>query len=140
MKTLTLALQFAALTHLGLIAAGAMMTRVVNLRGHLVGLPPFIHRLFWVYLSFIGLCLVSFGTMTWVYADTLASGGNLARGLCTFLALFWTLRLIVAAFVFDVRSYITNRWLWVGYQATNIVFTSLPIIYGLAAIHPGWVN
>jgi len=139
MKTLnlTLALQIAGLLHLGLICAGAMMPRVVNMRAHVTALPPFLRQLFWVYYSFIGLCLMSFGTITVVLAPTLAAGGNLARALCLFLAAFWTLRLVAATFVFDMRPYLTNPYRRLGYHAINIVFVYLPIVYAWAAWNGG---
>ena len=130
---LILLLQFAGLMHLGLICAGALMPRAVNLKNNLAALPPFIRRLFWVYYTFIALCLVSFGLMTFTLAGTLAAGGTLARALCLFLALFWTIRLIVATFVFDVRPYLTNNLWRLGYHATNIVFIYLPVVYIWAA-------
>ena len=71
-NTLTLLLQIAAILHLGLLSAGFMMPGVVDLRAHLALLPMFIRRLFWVYYSFIGLCLVSFGCLTFALARTLA--------------------------------------------------------------------
>lgn len=126
---LTLLLQLAALSHLGLLCAGALMPRAVQLRTHLANLPPFIRRLFWVYYTFIGLCLVSFGLITFLFASTLAAGSNLARALCLFLAAFWTVRLAAALFVFDVRPYLTNQLWRLGYHATNLVFTFLPLIY-----------
>src|SRR5438045_4084550 len=95
-NTLTLLLQIAAIMHLGLLSAGLMMPGVVDLRTHLAALPEFIRRLFWVYYSFIGLCLVSFGCLTFGLAGTLAGGSVLARTLCVFFAAFWTLRLIAA--------------------------------------------
>jgi hypothetical protein len=135
MKTinLVLLLQLAGVLHLGLICAGALMPRAVNLKKHLATLPPFIRRLIWVYYSFIGLCLVSFGLITFIFAGTLAAGGGLARALCTFLALFWTIRLITAAFVFDVRPFLANNFWRLGYHATNVVFAYMPIIYAWVA-------
>jgi len=130
---LILLLQFAGLMHLGLVCAGALMPRAVNLRNNLAALPPFIRRLFWVYYTFIGLCLVSFGVMTFTFAGTLAAGGGLARALCIFLALFWTIRLVAATFVFDVRPYLTNNLWRLGYHATNIVFIYLPVVYAWVA-------
>jgi hypothetical protein len=134
---LTLALQFAGLLHLGLIAAGALMPSVVNLRTNLTSLPPFIRRLFWVYYAFIALSLVSFGAVSFLLADSLASGTLLARAVCGFLAAFWTIRLFAAAFVFDVKPYLTNAIWKAGYHATNIVFALLPVIYGWAAFAGG---
>jgi hypothetical protein len=130
---LILLLQIAGVPHLGLICAGLLMPRAVNLRQHLAALPPFIRRLFWVYYTFIGLCLVGFGLITVTFAGTLAAGGGLARAVCAFLAVFWTIRLVAAAFVFDVRPYLTNLFWRLGYHATNVVFAGLPIVYAVAA-------
>lgn len=135
MKTtnLVLLLQIAGVLYLGLMCAGALMPRAVNLRANLAPLPPFIRRLFWVYYAFIGLCLVSFGLITVIFAPALAAGGGLARAICIFLAVFWTIRLIAATFVFDVRPYLTNSFWRLGYQATNIAFIYLPVVYAWVA-------
>jgi hypothetical protein len=135
MKTpsLTLLLQIAGAMHLGLICAGALMPRAVHLREYLTPLPVFIRRLFWVYYTFIGLCLVSFGALTVAFAGELASGAALARAICVFLTAFWTLRLVAATFVFDVRPYLVNKYFRLGYHATNAAFIYLPIVYALAA-------
>ena len=134
---LTMLLKLAGVMHLGLMAAGLLMPQVVGLRTHLTTLPEFIRRLFWVYYGFIALCLVSFSAITLAYADALAAGSDLARAVCAFLAVFWTLRLLVATFVFDLRPYLTSTPRRIGYHATNIVFALLPIVYGLAATRPG---
>jgi hypothetical protein len=140
MKTdLTLLLQIAGVLHLALMCAGLLMPRVVGMRSHLAALPPFIRQLFWVYYSFIALCLVGFSIITIAFADTLAAGGNLARALCAFFTLFWTLRLIAGTFVFDMRPYLTSSYRRLGYHAINIVFAYLPIVYALAAGRPNWV-
>jgi hypothetical protein len=135
--TLTLLLQIAGVLHLGLMCAGLLMPRVVNMRAHLATLPPFIRQLFWVYYSFIALCLVSFATITITFAGTLAAGSNLARALCAFFAVFWTVRLIAGTFVFDLRPYLTNAYRRLGYHAINIVFAYLPIVYAWAALKGG---
>ena len=137
---LTLLLQIAGVLHLGLICAGLLMPRVVRMREHLAPLPPFIRQLFWVYYSFIALCLAGFSVITIVFAGTLAAGGPLARALCVFFAMFWTLRLIAGTFVFDMRPYLTNGYRRLGYHAINIVFAYLPIVYVLAASQPRWIR
>jgi hypothetical protein len=133
LRTLTLLLQIGGLLHIGLVWAGATMPSAVNLRIHLATLPAFIRRLFYIYLSFIGLLLIGFGGLTFFYAGSLAAGGGLARAICILLVAFWSLRLIAAAFVFDVRPYLTN-WLYrAGYYALNVVFVYLLAVYVLAA-------
>jgi hypothetical protein len=128
-----LVLKLAALTHLGLITAGLLMPGVVGLRTHLASLPPFIRSLFWVYYSFIGLSLVSFGLGTFLLAEDLASGTRLARAVCGFLTVFWTVRLVAAHFVFDLRPYLTDPWRRIGLHVANLVFAALPVVYGWVA-------
>ena len=132
----TVLLRLAGVLHIGLFCAGVMMPRAVQIRRHLASLPKFVRRLFWVYYTFIGLCLISFGLITFAFAQTLAVGGGLAQALCAFLSLFWMLRLLVAVFVLDVRPYLTTAWWRLGYHATNIVFALLPVLYGCAAVRP----
>ena len=132
-NTLTVLLQIGGLLHVGLMCAGSLMPKVVGLPEHLAGLPKFIRQLFWVYYSFIGLCLVSFGIITLVFARTLAAGGPLACAVCLLFAAFWTLRLVAATFVFDLRPYLTDNYRRLGYYAINLVFVYLPVVYFLAA-------
>lgn len=129
-------LQLAALPYLGLIAAGLLMPKAVGLRKALAVLPEFVRRLFWVYYVFIGTCLWAFGMATFFLAEELASGTLLARAVCAFIALFWTIRLVAAVFIFDVRPYLTNVYWHIGYQMTNIVFSLLPFVYAWVALAP----
>jgi hypothetical protein len=128
-----LLLKLAALTHLGLIAAGLIMPSATKLWPQVATLPPFARALFRTYYAFIGLCLVGFGLGSWFLAEHLASGTTLARAMCGFLACFWLVRLIAAAWVLDVRPYLTNGWWKVGYQLTNVVFGALPFLYAWLA-------
>lgn len=131
-STLTVLLQIAAILHIGLLCAGASMPKAVNLRGHLASLPPFLRQLFLVYFSFIALMLVGFGTLTFLFAHAMAAGEPVARALCVLITVFWGMRLIAAAFVFDVRPYLTSWFYRIGYQATNLVFVYLVAVYALA--------
>ena len=122
-------LKLAALTH-----AGLMMWKASGLRAELKKLAPFPRRLFCTYYVFIALCVVGFGLGSWLLAPELAAGTTLARAVCWFLTAFWTIRLVAAAFVFDVRPYLTNGWWRLGYHATNVVFSALPFVYAWLAL------
>lgn len=135
--TTILLLKLTALTYVGLLAAGSLMPGIVGLREHLATLPKFIRQLFWVYYAFIGLSLVCFGFGTFFLADQLAAGTPLARAVCGFLMLFWSLRFIAGHFVFDLRPYLTNPWRRAGLAAANVVFAALPIVYGWVALKGG---
>jgi hypothetical protein len=120
---LTVLLQVAAVLHIGLMCAGLLMPGVVGMRAHLEVVPPF-----------------AFSAITFAFADTLAAGSDLARALCTFLAVFWTVRLIAATFVFDMRPYLTTGARRLGYHMLNVAFAYLPIVYALAAAQPRWLR
>jgi hypothetical protein len=136
-RYLTLLLQIGGVLHLFLIWAGASMPAAVKLGSHLGILPPFIRRLFYVYYSFIGVMLIGFGCLSFFFASDLAAGTALARFFCWLLVAFWTLRLIAAAFIFDVRPYLTNWFYRIGYQAINGIFLYLLLVYILAACKGG---
>jgi hypothetical protein len=127
-------LKFAALMHLGLIAAGLLMPRVTGLWIDVKKLTPFSQGLFRTYYIFIGLCLVGFGAGSWILAEELAQGTVLARAICGFLALFWLLRLVAAIWLLDVRPYLNDNWRRLGYHAINAVFSLLPVLYAWLAL------
>ena len=127
-------LQIAGLLHFTLLLAGGTMPRAVSLRRHLAALPLFVRQLFWVYLSFIGLTLASFGVLTLTSASAMAAGEPVARRLCLFIAVFWVARLGIAAFVFDVQPYLTNWFYRLGHCAINAVFLYLAVVYTWAAM------
>ena len=132
-NTLVRLLELAAVLHLGLVCAGALLPRAVNLRADLALLSPFVRRLFLVYYAFIGLMLFGFGLLTFLFARQMAAGEPVARGLCFLLTAFWLVRLFAATFVFNVKPYLTNLLYKLGYQATNVVFIYLLAIYAFTA-------
>ena len=137
MTRLTTWLQLAGLLHAGLLCAGIMMPRVVEMRSHVVKLPEFLRELFWTYYLFIGGCILGFGCLTFLMAEELASGGAFAQAIAGFLAVFWLARLAVAVFVFEMEAYLTSVIFRIGYAAVNAVFVYFVIVYSLAAFGIG---
>jgi hypothetical protein len=133
---LEILLRLAAVAHIGLLCAGVSMPLAVKMREHLKQLPPFLRQLFWTYYAFIGLCILGFGSFTFFYAKEIASGAPATQALCGFLSVFWTLRLFVAGFVFNMKPYLTNGYLKAGYLTLNLLFFYLIAVYTTAAINP----
>ena len=132
MKSLLLA---GGALHFVILLASALTPRVLDWRGNLAALDPFLRRLFWVYGSFIVLVIVSFGTLTLFHADALASGASLARAVCAVVAIFWLARLAVQFFVFDARAFLTTTFRRLGYHWLTVLFAALVFIYGCAALN-----
>ena len=135
MKSLLL---LAGLLHFVILIASGLTPRLLDWRGNLAMLHPFLRRLFWVYGAFIVLTIVSFGTLTLLRADDLASATPLPRSVCAMIAVFWLARLIVQFFVFDARPFLTSAFRRVGYHGLTFLFSALVFIYGAAALnlHP----
>jgi len=135
MKTLLI---LGGLLHFVILIASALTPRLLDWRGNLAALHPFLRRLFWVYGAFIVLVIISFGTLTLLRADELASTAPLARTVCGMIAIFWLARLAVQFFVFDARPFLTSAFRRVGYHGLTFLFSALVFIYGAAALnlHP----
>lgn len=54
--------------------------------------------------------------------------------LAVFLRPFWTLHLVVAMCVFNLQRYLTDGWRRAGLASANLVFASLPLLYGWIAL------
>jgi hypothetical protein len=131
MKTL---LQIAAALQLSILIASALVPRVLDWRKNLAALHPFLRRLFWVYGVFIVMIIIAFAVLTFLHADAIAKGEPVARSLCVLIAVFWTARLVVQFWIFDPRPFLTNWFYRIGYHGLTIIFTTLVLIYGRAAL------
>ena len=136
MKVLEFLLLAAGLGHFAILCASALVPRVLDWKGELAGLHPFLRRLFWVYGAFIVMVIIGFGTLTMLHAGAMASGEPVARSLSAFIALFWLARLAVQGFVFDARPFLTNAWLTLGYHLLTASFAGLVAVYSWAALFP----
>lgn len=127
-------LLLAGFAQLGILIASALVPRVFDWKEALCPLPEFLRRLFWVYGVFIVLTIIAFALLTLCHTEALAAGGPLARGLASFIAVFWGLRLLVQFFVFDPSPWLTTRWLRLGYHLLSLVFLFLTFTYTWAAL------
>ncbi len=136
MNLLTIALYAAGTGQIGILAASALVPRVLDWRTALSPLHPFLRRLFWVYGVFIVLTITGLGTLTLMHAPAMAAGEPVARSLAAFAGIFWLARLVVQWAVFDARPFLTNAWLRAGYHTLSVAFTALVIVYAIAVFTP----
>ncbi|MCB1063844.1 MAG: hypothetical protein KDN20_13090 [Verrucomicrobiae bacterium] len=137
MNPLTLALYLGAAIHFGILSASALTPRALNWRETLAPLPPLLRRMFWVYGVFIVLIIICFAILTLLHAPAMAAGEPVARSVAAVIAIFWTARLLVQAFVFDARPWLTRRLYRIGYHLLTVAFIVLVAIYGCAALGLG---
>ncbi|MDB6139863.1 MAG: hypothetical protein JWO94_2935 [Verrucomicrobiaceae bacterium] len=128
-------LQLAGVGHFGILAASVQVPSILDWKGELGRLHPFLRRLFWVYGVFIVLTIIGFGLLTLMNTQELALGSPMARGVAALIAAFWALRLAVQCFVFDARPFLTNAWRKLGYHTLTAAFVFFTAVYGWAAFH-----
>jgi hypothetical protein len=123
--------------HFGILLASAAVPQVLDWRKALATLDPLFRQLVWVHGAFIVLVIVGFGTLSILLPEQLALGTPLARGVCLFIALFWTARLAVQFFIFNAKPHLKNRLLALGYHGLTVVFFYHAVVFSLAALHAG---
>ncbi|HSI64461.1 MAG TPA: hypothetical protein VLE43_15135, partial [Candidatus Saccharimonadia bacterium] len=70
--TLKNLLLLAGVGHFGILAASALVPKVLDWKTALKTLPPFLRTLFWVYGVFIVLTIIGLGTLTLFHAGAMA--------------------------------------------------------------------
>lgn len=123
----------AGLGQAGVLVASAVVPFQLNWREDLRPLSRLHRQMFWVYGGYVVLSIVAFALLSIFNARELAEGGQLARGVCAYIAVFWGVRLALQA-VFDVKEHLTAWWLKAGYFALSLMFAGFTLVYALASL------
>ena len=125
--------------HLGTLLGSAQVPKELKFAEELPKLNRLLRHWVLVASGYIVLNLVAFGVLSLAFAEELASGSSLARGVCGFVSVFWGIRLVIQLLLFDAREYLRNWFLTIGYHGLTVVFAWHTAIYGYAAIWP-WLK
>lgn len=121
---------------LSVLVASALVPTRLSWREAFASLPRLHRQMYWVYGGYVVLSIISLGLITLFNADELAAGGGLARGFCTYAAVFWGIRLSLQA-VLDVKDHLRTWWLTAGYYGLTLLFAYFTGVYGWAALFGG---
>lgn len=131
---LATAILFVGVGQLCVLIASSLVPLRLDWKRSLANLPLLVRQLFWVYGSYVVLSIVSLGLICIFNAQELASGSPLARGFCTYGAVFWGLRLSLQPFL-DAKPFLTTWWLRGGYHLLTVLFTTFTVVFAWAALH-----
>src|SRR5881296_1618491 len=126
-------IKLAGAIQLAIVFTMLWVPRVLDWRGLLAPLHPFMRRLLWVYAAFITFVNLGFGMLSLRHAGELATT-PLGRGVCGFIAIYWLARLLVQFFVFDIRPFLLHRFFRLGYHGLTAGFVYLASVYGFVAV------
>ena len=119
---------------LGVLIASALVPLRLQWTTSLAGLPRLHRQLYWIYGGYVVLAIVAHGLISIVNAQEMADGSLLARCVCGYIAVFWSVRLALQT-ILDVKEHLTAWWLHAGYHTLTVLFLSFTIIFAYAALH-----
>lgn len=103
-ETLQWLLISAGCGQLVLAAAAPAIPVVLDLKTELRQVRPLTRELFWTYVGYIWIFIISFGLLSTTAAHHILDNSPLATAVCGFIALFWTARLVIQFVWFHAAS------------------------------------
>jgi hypothetical protein len=124
--TLLYAIQLAGALHLFVACANFALPGILGYRENLAKVTPIIREIFLVHALYIILVLVGIGLLCLFFPSDLAGASKLGRFLCVFLAIFWSLRVVIQFCFYDPT---TKRDHPFGNFLFSIIFLYFAVIF-----------
>jgi alginate O-acetyltransferase complex protein AlgI len=127
------AIYAAALGQLLMLMASFQVPARLGWKQDIPKLTRFNQKVFWVYGFYILLSIVSFALLTWRLHDEFLAGELAARWIAGFIAVFWTVRVLVDIFWYDHRDWPAGNALVAGHALVSSLFCTLAAVYWFVA-------
>jgi hypothetical protein len=124
-RLLDLALWVAGFGHFVILFASFQVPFRLEWRRDLAQLKPFNRKLLWTQGGFTVLTIVAFGIFILAFHRELLAGDPVAIGVGGFIALYWSVRIVVDAFYFSHKDWPVGRWFKVGHFLLTSLFCGL---------------
>jgi alginate O-acetyltransferase complex protein AlgI len=126
---LSLALWLAGIGHFCILGASFQVPSRLGWKKDLAQLTPFNRKLMWVYASTTLITIIAFGVLTLFLHDDFLRGDRAALALAAFIALFWTLRILVDFFYFNHSEWPAGRQFVIGHILLTMLFAAMAATY-----------
>ena len=127
------ALFLAGLAQLGIASSSVFIPKLLGWREETKLLRPLTRQVFWTYSLYILSINTSFGLLALLAPHLLLDGSTLARVVCAFIALYWTVRVTLQFAVYD-RSVVTRPLFRVAEAAYACAFAYTAVVYAMIAV------
>ena len=121
--------------------ASFWIPKALGWREKLAGLTPLMRELWWTYSIYVWSSHVFFAVLALGFGDWLMGGSGAAMAMCSFMLLWWTVRLWLQFFRFDlseIEGSMPNR---VAKHLLTLLFMGLVVLHaGLLAWNAGWIS
>lgn len=127
------AIRAAGVLHVVVAAANFVLPGILDYRGNLARMTPILRQIFRVHAFYIVLVLLGFAAICLCYPADLRATGGLGRFVCEFLALFWSVRVVIQLGFYDRETIRNHRW---GHIFFSAVFFYFAAVFLTAAFLP----
>ena len=131
---LSQAIYAAAIGHLCVLLISVQVPSRLGWSQDIPKLTRFNQKVFYVYGCYILLCIVSFAVLTWQLHDSFLAGDPAARAIASFIAVFWSVRVLIDIFWYDHRDWPEGNTMVAGHALATSLFCTLAAIYWVAAL------
>lgn len=112
-----------------LCIASFWIPKVLGWREKLAGLTPLMRELWWTYSIYVWSSHVFFAVLALGFGDWLMGGSAAAIAMCTFMLLWWLVRLWLQFFGFDFNEVAPNTFNRLAKHMLTLLFVGLVVLY-----------
>ena len=124
-KFFSLILWLGGVGHFCVLIASFQVPARLHWKEDLRQLTQFNRKLMWVYSGFTLFTIVMFGTLTLVLHSEFLRGERAALALALFIGAYWTLRIVVEFFYYDLADWPQGRGMVAGRILLTLLFIYL---------------
>jgi hypothetical protein len=121
------AIQLAGALHLFVACANFALPKILSYRENLAKVTPIIREIFFVHALYIVLVLVGIGLLCLFFPGDLAGSSRLGRFLSGFLAIFWSLRVVIQFCFYD-------RTIKLDHPFGNVLFSTIFLYFAVVFV------
>lgn len=121
--------------------ASLWIPKVLGWREKLAGLTPLMRELWWTYSIYVWSSHVFFAVLALGFGDWLMGGSGSAMAMCSFMLLWWSVRLWLQFFGFDLSEIEGNMANRLAKHLLTLLFIGLVVLYAsLLGWNAGWLG
>ena len=128
-ELLEIGLQIAGFSLVALCIGSFWIPKTLGWKEKLTGLTPLMRELWWTYSIYVWSSHVFFAVMTLGFSEFLMGGSGAAIAMCTFILLWWGVRLWLQFFGFDFREIKDNTTNRIAKCMLTLLFMGLVVLF-----------
>ena len=128
-KVLECAIFIAGFGHFVILIASFQVPKKLNWKEELSKLGSFNRKIFWTYGGYIVFCIISFALVDIFNATAFLEPHSSSLAIALFIAIFWTIRVIVDFFYYKHTDWPPGDEFIIGHTCLTTLFCILALIH-----------